>query len=255
MTRAPERDESAKSALAELFELDERSSRFEQALTHKSYAHEFRDAEDNQRLEFLGDAVLGFFVSSSLLSRFPRSDEGQLTRTRAQIVSTGALAAFARAHEVGSVIRFGRGARAGVPRISNKVLADTVEALIAATLLDAGQEAARSVCERIVDFGLNSVEAAGARDPKSELQERVQALGLPAPIYTVVETQGPAHDAEFSVRVYVGEDELADGRGRSRRKAEARAAENALSSQNYLRLAVEDGSEAARVEAPETNHD
>lgn len=251
MATVPASDDAARQRLAQLFGLDPEGPRFLQALTHKSYAHEFRDASDNQRLEFLGDAVLGFFVSSALLQRFPHSDEGQLTRTRAQIVSTGALAAFARAHDIGSLIRFGRGAKNNGPQASSKVLADTVEALIAATLLDEGQKAAAVVCERILEFGLDSVEAAGARDPKSELQERVQALGLPAPVYSVIATRGPAHEAEFSVRVYVGEKELAEGQGRSRRKAEARAAENALNRESYLPAELENSEDRARVQPAE----
>lgn len=212
----------------ELFELSEDSARAHVALTHPTYSHEVRGTENNQRLEFLGDAVLDFIASERLFERHPEADEGELTRLRARVVSTDALAEFARGHGVGAALRFGRGAQLAQLAESDNVLADAVEALLAATYLDHGLETARRVCERIVEFGLRAAPRAGARDPKSELQERVQALGLRAPVYDVVGREGPAHDTLFTVSVVTGETELGRGQGRSKRLAERAAAQAAL---------------------------
>lgn len=215
--------------VAERFGLEPDASHLVQALTHPSYANERREAEDNQRLEFLGDAVLGFCVSDLICRRFPTADEGTLTRLRAQLVNAQALAEWARATGVPEVLRLGRGAGASGLRQSTNVLADAVEALIAACFLDAGLDRARAVCERIVETRLEAFERVGARDPKSELQERLQARGEPPPCYELVESGGPAHERWFRVRVLVGAQELGQGVGRSKRAAERQAAEAALS--------------------------
>jgi ribonuclease III len=219
-----------KERVAELFHLDESAPHLEQALTHPSYANERRGVEDNQRLEFLGDAVLGFCTSELLYERFPGADEGSLTRIRARLVNAEALAEWARRNDLSSALRLGRGAEAGGLRESTNVLADAVEALIAAAFLDAGLDAARRVCARIVAQELDalSASASGARDPKSELQERVQARGAEPPTYHVVDSGGPAHARWFTVSVRVGDRALAEGRGRSKREAERAAAIAAL---------------------------
>lgn len=224
------------SAIARLFGLDPEGALFVQAVTHPSFSHETPEAAHNQRLEFLGDAILDFVVSDVLFERFPDSDEGKLTRTRAQLVSTGALARFARFHEIGAVLKLGRGASQSNLRDSENVLADALEALIAASYLESGISGARPACVAILEFGLSALAQAGARDAKSELQEKVQALGLRAPAYRVIGTQGPAHDAVFEVEVEVGGRCLAQGSGRSKRSAEGQAAERALESKSYERL-------------------
>jgi ribonuclease III len=200
----------------------------EEALTHPSYANEQRGVADNQRLEFLGDAVLGFCTSEILFQRFPDADEGALTRIRALLVNADTLAAWARENDLKTALRLGRGADAGGLRESTNVLADAVEALIAAAYLDGGLDAACKLCEAIVQPTLDSMQVAGARDPKSELQERVQAGGGEPPTYHVVESTGPAHARWFSVSVRVGERAVAQGRGRSKREAERAAAAEAL---------------------------
>jgi len=218
--------------------LSDASALLKIALTHPSYANETRQRGDNQRLEFLGDAVLGFCASELLYTRFPDADEGTLTRTRAQLVNAEALAAFAREHLLHEEVLLGRGAVAAGLQNSTNVIADAVEALIAAAYLDAGLPAARSVCERIVEFGLARQREAGARDAKSELQEKVQALGCAPPTYRVVESGGPAHARWFEIEVVVGQLALARGRGRSKRLAAQRAAGQALSSGSYLGVAA-----------------
>ncbi len=230
---AARRAERAREEVALLFGFDLLSPQFEQALTHPSFAHENKGVLDNQRLEFLGDAVLDFCASEVLFERFAEADEGTLTRTRAQLVNSEALAEFARQNSISSALKLGRGAQAAGLGASTNVLADAVEALIAATYIERGLDAARAVCGKVVEFGLSRIEDAGGRDAKSELQERVQALGYRPPIYVVVESGGPSHDTWFEVEVTVGERAVARGRGRSKRAAERTAAALALSERSY----------------------
>ena len=218
---------------------------FAQALTHPSYANERRDAADNQRLEFLGDAVLGFCVSDLIYRRFPDADEGTLTRLRAQLVNAESLAQWARAHGVADALRLGRGAGSSGLRDSTNVLADAVEALIAACFLDQGLDCARCVCAQILEVRLEAFAKVGARDPKSELQERLQAHGDPPPLYELLESGGPAHERWFRVRVRVGSELLGEGVGRSTRAAERAAAEIALTSPQITALESERTKESA----------
>jgi ribonuclease III len=211
-----------------LFGLSADSPRLEEALTHPSFAHEVRGQLDNQRLEFLGDAVLDFLTSRILFDRFPRADEGELTRRRALLVSTEALAHFARHHGLGQAIRFGRGAVMSSLEESDNVLADALEALLAATYLDHGLTAAEKACEKIVDHGIALAGGSAALDPKSELQRQVQAKGLRAPTYDVLRQEGPAHETIFEVVVLVEGREVGRGTGRSKKTAERAAAQNAL---------------------------
>ncbi len=215
--------------VAAFFGVSVESTHFLTAITHPSYAHEFPGEADNQRLEFLGDALLDFVISEELFRRFPDSDEGKLTRTRSQLVSTGALARFAREHEIAAALRFGKGAAQGSLHESDNVLADAVEALLAAAYLEAGPSEIRRLGVLILEFGLQAIEQAGARDAKSELQEEVQALGFRAPLYKIVATHGPAHEAVFDVEVSVAGRVLAAASGRSKRVAEREAARKALS--------------------------
>jgi ribonuclease-3 len=214
--------------LAELLGLPVDAPHLEEALTHPSFANEQRSSRHNQRLEFLGDSVLGFCVSELLCARFAHADEGVLTRMRAQLVNAEALAAWARKVDLAQVLNLGRGANAAGLRDSTNVLADAVEALIAAVYLDVGLEAARTACERVVADELQALEHDGTRDPKSELQERLQAIGGEAPTYELIETGGPAHKRWFKVGVRQGERRLAEGSGRSKRAAERAAAAVAL---------------------------
>ena len=144
-----------------------------------------------------------------------------------------ALSRFAREHDLGAALRFGKGAGQSSLHESDNVLADAVEALIAASYRDCGIEGARRVCQLVIDFGITANAEPESRDTKSELQERVQARGLRAPIYKVIGTQGPAHEVIFDVEVSVGGVALAQGRGRSKRLAERAAAALALSEAKY----------------------
>lgn len=211
--------------IAAEFCIPEGAVHLEAALTHPSHANEMRDGVHNQRLEFLGDAVLELCASEWLFHAFPGADEGELTRRRAQLVNADALADFARTRGVDEALRLGRGAEANGLRQSKNVLADAVEALVACAYLDGGLDAARKACEGIVRHGMETMDLS---DPKTDLQERLQAQRLPAPGYRVVETGGPAHERWFGVEVSVGGVLLGKGVGRSKRTAERAAAAQAL---------------------------
>lgn len=200
-------------------------ARFDEALTHPSYANEF-SAPDNQRLEFLGDAVLGLCVSELLSLSRPDADEGELTRMRSALVNAEALASWARREELGAAIAVGKGARA--ERAQTNVLADAVEALVASVYEARGLEGARRLVEDVIREPMQEAARTGTRDPKSSLQEQVQAEGLPAPTYRVRAVRGPQHDPTFEVEVLVGDTVAGVGEGRSKRLAERAAAARAL---------------------------
>jgi ribonuclease-3 len=201
--------------------------RLEEALTHPSYANE-TGAPDNQRLEFLGDSVLGLCVSELLAADFADADEGRLTRMRSSMVNSEALAAWARRVQLGSCLAFGRGAKLGTEREQTNVLADAAEALVAAVYEARGLDGARALVREIVSDLLAKADQLGATDPKSALQERVQARGLAAPTYRVVDVRGQPHDHVFEVEVVVGDQPVARGEGKSKRLAERDAAAHAL---------------------------
>jgi ribonuclease-3 len=203
--------------------------RFDEALTHPSFANE-SSAADNQRLEFLGDAVLGLCVSEMLARARPDADEGALTRMRSALVNAEALARWARAEGIGDAIALGKGARAGTEREQTNVLADAVEALVASVYLHHGLDGARKLVEHVVREPMQEAPRLASRDPKSLLQEQVQARGLPAPTYRVKGSRGPQHDPTFEVEVLVGDDVVGVGEGRSKRVAERAAATAALTS-------------------------
>jgi ribonuclease-3 len=203
---------------------------FEEALTHPSYANEHRTegVTDNQRLEFLGDAVLDICISELLLEKLPESDEGTLSRAYGALVNGESLARWARDNGVGAALRVGKGAAAtGISERTN-VLADAVEALVAAVYLDGGLDAARRVSAQIVADGLTDLTELGRRDAKTALQELVQAHGAPAPAYHVVAVEGPDHDRRFVMSVDVAGQSIAEGRGRTKKLAEQAAATAAL---------------------------
>lgn len=206
--------------------------RFDEALTHPSFANE-STAPDNQRLEFLGDAVLGLCVSELLTAAHPDADEGALTRMRSALVNAEALAGWARAQALGDCIALGRGARAGSERERTNVLADAVEALVASVYLSRGLEGARKLVEDVVREPLKEAERLASRDPKSLLQELVQGRALPAPVYRVRASRGPQHDPIFEVEVLVDGAPVGVGEGRSKRLAERSAALAALASDAF----------------------
>ena len=201
--------------------------RFEEALTHPSYANE-ANVPDNQRLEFLGDSVLGLCVSELLAEAHPDADEGVLTRMRSALVNAEALARWGREERIGACLTLGRGAQAGLEREQTNVLADAVEALVAAIFASHGLDGARALVRVVVAEPMAEAERLGMRDPKSALQERVQAAGGAAPSYRVVSSRGPQHAQVFEVEVLVDGEVCGRGEGRSKRLAERAAANAAL---------------------------
>jgi ribonuclease-3 len=198
--------------------------RFEEALTHASFANE-TGIHDNQRLEFLGDAVLGLCVSEILAAAHADADEGRLTRMRAALVNADALAGWARRVGLGECVALGRGASLGAEREQTNVLADAAEAIVAAVFDARGLEGARALVADMVSDRLAEAESLANPDPKSALQEKVQAAGMQAPTYRVVSVRGAQHDQVFEVEVVLGGDRaLARGEGRSKRLAERAAA-------------------------------
>lgn len=230
MPLRPPQDTITADALVASLGLPKSLPHLEEALTHPSFSNEQRPGRrvDNQRLEFLGDAVLGLCVSEILMDRFPAAKEGELSIMRAALVNTDALAAWARSANVGAALRVGRGADAAGERDQKNVLADAVEALVAAVYLSRGPDGARKLVEDVVREPLKEAERLASRDPKSLLQELVQGKGLPAPVYRVRASRGPQHDPVFEVEVVVDGQPLGVGEGRSKRLAERAAAQAAL---------------------------
>lgn len=199
-----------------------------QALTHVSAANEAGEtARSNQRLEFLGDAVLDLLVSEVLMEADPDADEGGLSRARAEAVNTQALADRARELGLGRAVILGRGEERGGGRAKPSILANVFEAVIAALYLDGGLEATREVVRRVfADLATEGVRPVG--DPKTRLQEHLQARGQELPRYETIEERGPDHAREFEVEVLVGGRPVGRGVGRSRQAAEQEAAARAL---------------------------
>jgi ribonuclease-3 len=227
MTTPSEGRTELRMKLAAILGTEAAIARFDEALTHPSFSNE-TGLPHNQRLEFLGDAVLGLCVSELLQARFPDADEGSLTRMRSALVNATALARFAKKIDLGASLALGRGARTSGEREGLNVLADAVEALVAAVYDALGLEAARKLTFAVVEDPLAELGSDKTLDPKSALQERVQARGEPTPTYRVVKSEGPAHDPTFVVEVLVGERVLAQGEGASKKAAERAAAMAAL---------------------------
>lgn len=206
------------------------ASYFTQALTHPSYSFENTQVgNDYQRLEFLGDAVLGMLLAEQLYIRFPNATEGELSRFRAALAGEGALASVARSLEIGQFIRLGRGERLSSGADKDSLLADVLEAIIAAVYLDSGIESARSLVLRLFRHLLETpLESTSALDPKSHLQEILSARQRPAPNYCQVAETGPPHNRIFTFCVMVDEHILGEGSGRSKKIAQQLAASNSL---------------------------
>ena len=203
----------------------------ERALTHSSRAYEdnARDGEqheNNEQLEFLGDAVLGFLVSEALVSRFPSLSEGRLSRVKARLVSADHLHEVALQLGLGVFLLLGRGEEMNGGRIKRALLANSVEAIIAAIYLDGGYEAAkRFVLERVVGDPVSlAPEEREISDSKGALQELVQKERFPVPRYRTVGSRGPEHDKQFIVEVSVGDRWSARAEGKSKKSASQKAA-------------------------------
>jgi ribonuclease-3 len=207
----------------------------EHALTHRSRAHE--DASggvmDNESLEFLGDAVLGFVIADMLFTRFPTHSEGYKSKVKAGIVSAASLARLAEDIDLGRFVLLGRGEEKTGGRQKHAILADGFEALIAAIYLDGGIDAAREfIVSRfgplIAAGGDQAAEATFTEDWKSALQEWLQAHGLGLPVYRLAAAEGPDHRKRFDIEVVIGGEPAGRAVGRSKKEAEQQAARQAL---------------------------
>lgn len=200
------------------------------ALTHPSVAHEANTATaHNQRLEFLGDSVLGLVLSHELFEKYPEADEGTLTKSRARLVNATSLAAHGRALNLGAHLILSKGEESSGGRERSSALADAFEALLGAILLDSGFEAVRHFILRefCPDFdGLTL--GIGIENPKGELQELLQAKSPIAPVYETISAEGPDHNRQFVCAVLHNGVELAQGSGKSKKAAESDAALAAL---------------------------
>ncbi|MCO5971046.1 ribonuclease III [Actinoallomurus soli] len=199
----------------------------ERALTHRSFAYENGGLPTNERLEFLGDSVLGLIVTDTLFRNHPDLPEGQLAKLRAAVVNMRALAGVARTLGLGAYIRLGRGEEGTGGRDKSSILADTLEALIGAVYLDAGLKAAAELVHRLFDPLITRSASLGAGlDWKTSLQELTATEELGVPEYHVEES-GPDHQKTFRAAVVVGGTEYGRGEGRSKKEAEQQAAEAA----------------------------
>ncbi len=196
------------------------------ALTHRSHG-----SVNNERLEYLGDAVLSFLVAEMLFLRYPDSSEGELSRFRASLVSGEALAATAATLGLGEQLLLGEGEMKSGGHRRATILADALEAMVGAIYLDQGIEVARRVAGRLFEAAIDTLPSASElKDPKTRLQEWLQGRGLPLPDYVVLEVSGEPHDQRFSVRCDVPALEIsAIADGSSRRRAEQEAAQRILS--------------------------
>ncbi|SEN24799.1 ribonuclease III [Cryobacterium sp. TMT1-3] len=206
----------------------------ELALTHRSFAYENGGIPTNERLEFLGDSILGQAVTVMLYRTYPDLDEGHLAKRRASLVSTAALARIARGLGLGEYIRLGRGEILTGGRDKASILADTVEALIGATFLDAGGEVATAFVLRLIAPLLAEPGHFGvSMDPKTALQELAASAGVGVPVYTL-EASGPDHSKVFVATVAIGTVVTAQGVGPSKKFAEMAAAREAIDGLNAL---------------------
>jgi len=215
---------SSRADLSSLLGIDIGPELLELALTHRSFAYENGGVATNERLEFLGDSILGQAVTVMLFTENPDLDEGELAKRRASLVSTVALAEVARFIGLGQYLRVGRGEELTGGRDKSSMLADTVEAIIGAAFLSRGGEEATALVYRLIAPLLADPERFGATmDPKTSLQELSARRNLGAPSYVIVDS-GPDHLKRFQATVMLQDREIATGVGSSKKQAEVAAA-------------------------------
>jgi ribonuclease-3 len=202
-----------------------------EALTHKSFSNEQNDpsARDNERLEFLGDAVLGVVVSHYVFRTFPKLSEGELTRIRSEVVSEKGLAVIGKGLDLGKFMRLGRGEERSGGRRKSSLLANTMEALIGAVFIDSGFENVRRVIENLfADSIRHAARRKAGVDYKTRLQERLQARYGDVPQYVLIHAEGPPHQRSYTVEARFRDSCIGQGQGRSKKTAEQAAARQAL---------------------------
>ena len=223
-----ERDELLRRFQERLGYRFRRPELLERALIHRSFANERGSEENYERLEFLGDAVLGLATAERLYDEDPERSEGELTRSKGHLVSARVLAELAQELEMGSVLRLGVGEERSGGRAKASLLADALEAVLGAVFRDAGYAAARQVIATLLDRAPAPAGGIQARDAKTRLQELAQSRGDSRPTYHEVEASGPDHDRRFTVECRLDGEPLGSGTGRTKKRAEQRAAAAAL---------------------------
>ena len=206
---------------------------FERAFTHRSYLNETKSkAPSNERLEFLGDSILSFVVSNYFFTNYETFDEGVMTNLRSLLVNTKSLAEVARELGFGQLLKLSKGEEDSQGRENQSLLADSYEAYIGALFLDQGVEAARQfITQTLLPKAAEVVARKDFKDPKSLFQEYVQARFHAAPVYKVLEEEGPSHAKLFTVGVFIKEQLYGQGKGKSKQEAEEEAAKVALEKQ------------------------
>lgn len=202
----------------------------ELAFIHRSYLNESKNViESNERLEFLGDSILSFIISDHLYKAYSDFDEGILTNLRSLVVNTKSLAKTAKKLEFGKHLMLSHGEEDSGGRENDSILANTFESVIGALFLDQGIDAVRTFLFAVLVPEIEAyVEKKVFKDPKSLLQEYVQARKQNSPLYKVLQEEGPAHAKRFTIGVFVGENQVGEGTGKSKQEAEEKAAEQAL---------------------------
>ena len=201
-----------------------------EALTHKSYAGEHRSVKHNERLEFLGDSILGAIVADYIYNKCPHVEEGVLSKIKSNLVSRRNLYLWGKQLDLGRYMSLGRGELATGGRERDSIISNAVEAVIGAVYIDGGYPAAESI---ILPWVKTQALTQDARDFKSVLQEFLQKRGQQTPVYEVIQTVGPEHDKTFTVRVSLGEKELGIGKGHNKKLAEQAAAQAAFERLNH----------------------
>lgn len=205
-------------------------SLYEKAFTHRSYLNESNAAEEsNERLEFLGDSILSFIVSSYIYENYPNLKEGELTSLRSVLTNTQTLFTFAKELDLGKHLKLSRGEEATGGRASKTILANTFEALLGAIYLDQGLEEATKFIHGVIIEKIDEVvNSQGLKDPKSMLQEKTQEVHKMSPVYKIVQEEGPDHAKVYTTGVFLNNKLLAEGTGKSKQESEKNAAEQAL---------------------------
>lgn len=203
---------------------------YNQVFVHRSYLNESKEKiESNERLEFLGDSVLSFLVSSYIYEQYPELKEGELTSMRSVLTNTETLYIISKEMELGELLKMSRGELASGGRTNKTILANTYEALLGGIFLDGGLEAARIFVHDTILVRIDElIEDQGMKDAKSRLQEITQEKNKTSPIYKILKEEGPDHAKIYTVGVYLNDTLLAQGTGKSKQDAEKDAAQSAL---------------------------
>lgn len=203
---------------------------YERVFTHRSFLNESSDAlESNERLEFLGDSILSFIVSSYIFEHYPHLKEGELTSLRSVLTNTQTLYKFAASLDLGKQLQVSRGEESTGGRTNKTILANTFEALLGGIFIDLGLEAATKFVTDVIIAHMDEVVSdQGLKDAKSMLQERTQEVNKMSPLYKIVNEEGPDHAKIYTAGVFLNNKLLAEGSGHSKQEAEKNAATNAL---------------------------